>query len=92
MTIELYYYNIETEVLDERGVCLLAWRVVRTKAELALMNAGKTWAQVAAETKTSPATIYYALSGKRKTSTKTIGKLAKALGVSAADIAESIDD
>lgn len=70
----------------------MAWRLIKTKAELALMNAGKTWAEIAKETKTSPATIYYALSGKRKTSTKTISKLARALGVSAADIAESIEE
>ena len=70
----------------------MAWRLIKAKAELALMNTGKTWSQIAAETKTSPATIYYALSGKRKTSIKTIGKLAKALGVDAAEIAEVIEE
>lgn len=71
---------------------MMAWRLVKAKAELALMNACKTWAEVARETKTSPATIYYALSGKRKTSAKTIGKLAKALGVDVSDIAESVEE
>ena len=70
----------------------MVWRVNREKAELALMNSGKTWAAVARETKTSPVTIINALKGKGKTSLKTIGKMAAGLGVDAADIAENIDE
>lgn len=69
----------------------MGWRLNKTKAEVALMDAGKTWAEVARETKTSPGTIYAALNGKRKTSLKTLGKLAAALGVSVAVIAEAVE-
>ncbi len=71
---------------------MMAWKINREKAELALMNARKTWREVAKETYTSPATIVKALKGQGNTSPKTIGKIAAALGVDAAEIAESIEE
>lgn len=65
------------------------WRIDREKAELALVNSMKTWASIAKETHTSPATIVKALKGQA-ISTKTAGKIAFALGVDALDIAEYV--
>ena len=70
----------------------MVWRIKRERAELALMNARKTWKQIAEDTHTSPGTIVKALQGKGKTSLKTIGKLADALGVQVEEIAESVPD
>lgn len=69
----------------------MTWKLDREKAELALMNARKTWRGVAKETHTSPATIVKALKGQGNTSLRTIGKLALALGVDAAEIAENVE-
>ena len=70
----------------------MAWKVNRKKAELALMNCGKTWMQIAKETHTSPGTIIKALQGKGRTSLKTLSKMAAGLGVDAAEIAESDEE
>lgn len=75
-----------------KGGVFMVWRVNRAKAELALMNSGKTWSEIARETKTSPVTIINALKGKSKTSLRTIGKMAAGLGVDAADIAENVEE
>ena len=65
----------------------MGWKVNRQKAELALMNSGKTWGKVAKETHTAPNTIIKALKGQGNARLQTIGKIAGALGVDAADIA-----
>lgn len=70
----------------------MTWRIKREKAELALMNAGKTWRGIAKDTHTSPGTIVKALKGQGKTSLRTIGKLADALGVSVEEIAGNVPE
>lgn len=70
----------------------MVWKVNREKAELALMNSGKTWGKIAKETHTAPNTIIKALKGQGKTSLQTIGKMAAGLGVDAADIAENVEE
>lgn len=69
----------------------MAWRLKKEAVELAMMNKGMNLKALQEAANVSPRTLYLALRGKTQPTIGTIGKLARALGVDAAEIAENIE-
>ena len=69
----------------------MAWKLKRDKVELFAMNKGMTIKDIQTAAVLSQATMYKAMHGG-KASVKTIGKIALALEVDAAEIAENVPD
>ena len=70
----------------------MVWKLKREAVELAMMNKGMNLKALQDAAHVAPRTLYLALRGKVSPRIETIGKMAVALGVDAAQIAENVEE